>query len=501
MFFRQPSIFAAGRGARINERIDGLTSLFLARCYPVTQFRYSSRRGLRTRRASSLREDCPCRMRTRRELFSDVGRGMIAAAVGTEPRRRSRLRLRARPTRPATSPSATSNRSSRSCRKRPPDKLLPKVAEKLKSGTELKTFVAAAAPGQRPRVRRRGLRRLPHAHGPRPGVQDGEGGDRSPSDSRSRCMKVLVPQQHPPPGSRRHEGRSAEAGRSPASSTSDRTRGEQLRDAARKADMAAAEATFAAICKNGKPEDALNATARRGGRRDRGSPRRARVAGVGPDQLRRRRAGPHDAPPVGPLLREGRGEREPGEVQPAASRTAAEAARPAQADRARSPARRSADDAWVEKFADTIFASTAGSRPPMRSPRRWPRASSAEAIGEAISLAANQLVLRDQGRPKEWTSAEQAGRQRPRRLGRRALRATRSTPGGTSSRAGDRRTQVTSLILAGYQVARDRGNRTEFQRGGVDQLVGDRRCRPPRACRRGRGTGPRRRPRRSRSGG
>ena len=30
------------------------------------------------------------------------------------------------------------------------------------------------------------------------------------------------------------------------------------------------------------------------------------------------------------------------------------------------------------------------------------------------------------------------------------------------SRAGDRRTQVTSLILAGYNVARDRGNRSEF---------------------------------------
>ena len=43
---------------------------------------------------------------------------------------------------------------------------------------------------------------------------------------------------------------------------------------------------------------------------------------------------------------------------------------------------------------------------------------SPEAVGEAISLAANQLVLHDPGRKKE--ERRQADRQRPRGLGRRA---------------------------------------------------------------------------------
>src|SRR5205085_2814605 len=45
----------------------------------------------------------------------------------------------------------------------------------------------------------------------------------------------------------------------PGTLASDRPGGEQLRDACRKADLAGAEATFAALCRQGKPEDALNA--------------------------------------------------------------------------------------------------------------------------------------------------------------------------------------------------------------------------------------------------
>jgi hypothetical protein len=44
----------------------------------------------------------------------------------------------------------------------------------------------------------------------------------------------------------------------PGKLDSSRSGGEQLRDAARKADMNAAEATFAAICASGTPADALN---------------------------------------------------------------------------------------------------------------------------------------------------------------------------------------------------------------------------------------------------
>ena len=41
----------------------------------------------------------------------------------------------------------------------PVDRLLPAVVERIKGGTDLRELVAAAAPGQRPHLRRRGLRR------------------------------------------------------------------------------------------------------------------------------------------------------------------------------------------------------------------------------------------------------------------------------------------------------------------------------------------------------
>ncbi len=79
---------------------------------------------------------------------------------------------------------------------------------------------------------------------------------------------------------------------------------------------------------------------------------------------------------------------------------------------------RSADDRWVDTFSQTIFRGT---------PEQAADAAAAAlaegmdptAIGEAISLAANQLVLRDNGRPRN-EAPEQAGRQRPRRFDRRA---------------------------------------------------------------------------------
>ena len=85
---------------------------------------------------------------------------------------------------------------------------------------------------------------------------------------------------------------------------------------------------------------------------------------------------------------------------------------------ARRPARRTADDAWVEQLSRTIFDAT---------PEQAADAVAAalaegiapDAVGEAISLAANQLVLRDPGRPPAQAQPEQAGRQRPRRLDRR----------------------------------------------------------------------------------
>jgi len=63
--------------------------------------------------------------------------------------------------------------------------------------------------------------------------------------------------------------------------------------------------------------------------------------------------------------------------------------------------KRPADDAWVEHLSRTIYGG---------SPARAAEAAAAalaegmapEAVAEAMVLAANRLVLCDQGRPKEW---------------------------------------------------------------------------------------------------
>jgi len=86
---------------------------------------------------------------------------------------------------------------------------------------------------------------------------------------------------------------------------------------------------------------------------------------------------------------------------------------------------------------------------------------SPDAIGEALSLAANQLLLRDDGRPKAWVSPNKPdGSVHGDSVGVHScdtIHAWRNL-----AAIGDRRTHVTSLILAGYQVARDRAGRGEF---------------------------------------
>ena len=74
----------------------------------------------------------------------------------------------------------------------------------------------------------------------------------------------------------------------------------------------------------------------------------------------------------------------------------------------KAPGAKAAEDAWVDKLSQTIFGST---------PEQAADAVAAalaegiapDQIGEALSLAANQLVLRDNGRPKAVNDAKPAG--------------------------------------------------------------------------------------------
>ena len=394
--------------------------------------------------------------RTRRELFADVGRGMIAAGVGTA--LASDLGFgtawaaedAGRLTFGDLDPLVTFLQET------PPDKLIAKAVEKLKSGTDLKQFVAAAALtnarafGGEDYVGFHTLMALAPAFQM---AQEEPHAARKPLA----VLKVL----------HRNATRLKEVGNTketlkvvaPGKVEGDRPGGEQLRDAARKADMGAAEATFAAICATGKPEDALN---------------QLMVAVDDATEVHRvvlvsrawdltRFVGAERAHT---MLRQSvhycvKAEANPNQVKYNAP---IREQLPKLLDQykllATKPGARSADDAWVEKFANTVFFASAEQAADAVA-AALAEGFSAEAVGEALSLAANQLVLRDDGRPKSQVQPNKPeGSIHGDSVGVHAcdtIHAWRNLAG-----IGDRRTQVTSLILAGYQIGRDRASRAEF---------------------------------------
>ena len=72
---------------------------------------------------------------------------------------------------------------------------------------------------------------------------------------------------------------------------------------------------------------------------------------------------------------------------------------------------RPAEDAWVEHLSRTIFESSAEQAADAAA-AALAEGMAPDAIGEAISLAADQLILRDAGRTPR-SPEQQAGRQRP----------------------------------------------------------------------------------------
>ena len=118
--------------------------------------------------------------------------------------------------------------------------------------------------------------------------------------------------------------------------------------------------------------------------------------------------------------------------------------------------KRTAEDAWVDQMSQTFFKST---------PEQAAEAAAAAlaegmtpaAIGEAICLAANQLVLRDNGRPKQEAPNKPVGSVHGDGIGVHASDSANAWR--NIARVSNPRNTVASLILGAYQVARDRGNR------------------------------------------
>jgi hypothetical protein len=123
----------------------------------------------------------------------------------------------------------------------------------------------------------------------------------------------------------------------------------------------------------------------------------------------------------------------------------------------RSPGTRAAEDAWVDQLSQTIFKS---------SPEDAASAAAdalaegflPSAIGEAISLAANQLLLRDVGRPpREESIGAPPGSVHGASVGVHACDS--ACAWRNLARVSNARNTFACIILGAYQVARDRGAR------------------------------------------
>jgi len=125
----------------------------------------------------------------------------------------------------------------------------------------------------------------------------------------------------------------------------------------------------------------------------------------------------------------------------------------------KSPGTREADDAFIEKLSQTIFAST---------PEQSAEAAAAalaegfapDGIGEAICLAANQLILRDVGRQvRDEVPGKPMGSVHGDSIGVHACDSANAWR--NMARVANPRNTFACLILGAYQVALDR-----IERGG-----------------------------------
>ncbi|HZT83544.1 MAG TPA: hypothetical protein VFA26_25160, partial [Gemmataceae bacterium] len=391
--------------------------------------------------------------RTRRQFLADVGRGALIAGVGSA----LAADLGLADARAAEAPAALNFGKLEplvcQMQETPPDKLLPRLVARLQEGGDLKELVAAAALAN---ARAFGgedyvgfhtmmalapawhmARELPQARQPLPVLKVLYRNSNRIQECGGRKKEVLKPVE---PGAL-PEGKSV---------------GAALIEAARRKDMAGADRTFAALARQ-SIDDAFNEL----------------LVAVEDAQEVHRVVLPYRAWALLPIVGRENAEamlrqsvhycvrnESPGY---SAQFGEARAVLPRLIDQhklaGRKPGNRTADDAWVAKLSETIFkgkpAEAAGAVAEALAEGFAP-----EAIGEAIALAANQLVLRDEGRPPNQASpGKPVGSVHGDGIGVHACDSANAWR--NLARAAEPRHTVACLILAGFQACRDRS-----QRGG-----------------------------------
>lgn len=116
-------------------------------------------------------------------------------------------------------------------------------------------------------------------------------------------------------------------------------------------------------------------------------------------------------------------------------------------------------DAWVSGFSETLFRST-GAQAAEAMAAALAEGIAPAVLGEALTLTANQMILRDHGRtPREESPGKPIGSVHGDSIGVHACDSANAWR--NMSRIGNARNRVACLILGAYQVALDR-----TQRGG-----------------------------------
>ncbi|MBI4602883.1 MAG: hypothetical protein HY721_13075 [Planctomycetes bacterium] len=388
----------------------------------------------------------------RREFLADVGRGMIVASVGYGVAAELDLlpgalaedapeALAFGPLEPLVA----------FLQETPAERLVPALVERLRSGTSLRELVAAAA----------------LANARTFGGEDYVGFHTMMALAPAYRMALEMPEARRPlpvlkvlyrntARIQEHGGRKSEVLRpvKPAPLPEGRPGGETLRDAVRRKDAAEAEGAFAAIAR-GPAEAAFNGL----------------LYAVEDATEVHRVVLPHRAwdllsligkEHAHTLLRQSvryclKSEVRSPPERYARSRTLLPELLEKHRLLGRSPGSRAADDAWVERMSRTIFeASPAGAAEAAAA--ALAEGMAPDSVGEAIAIAANQLVLRDRGRTeREVQPGKPLGSVHGDSIGVHASDSANAWRG--MARAGDARNAFACLILGAYQVALDRVDR------------------------------------------
>jgi hypothetical protein len=340
---------------------------------------------------------------TRREFFADVGRGMVVATVGYS--LASELGLATTFAADAPDALAFGELEPLVClmQETPANKLLPILAGKLKSGTELKRLVAAAACAN---ARTFGgedyvgfhtmmalspslhlARELPEAQQPLPVFKVLYRNTNRIQERGGRKEEVLHPVQ-------------------PAKLSEGKPTGEALREAVRRKDLAGAEQTLAALTRR-SADDAFNDL----------------LYAVQDNTEVHRVVLPYRAwdlldligrEHAHTLLRQSvrycvKAEMSPRNAIWDEPRTLLPKLLEQHRLLDRKPGTRAAEDTWVDEFSQTLFKSTPSQAAEAAAAALEEGFTPAD-VGEAISLAANQLILRDMGRtPRDESLGKPVG--------------------------------------------------------------------------------------------